>query len=52
MTMKMMAVFIAVFFLMFVGGYAHEGDLIRQCKEKGTAAGWQGELICSQTITQ
>jgi len=32
--------------LFFTGAYSHEGDIQRQCKEKGIAHGWRGDLIC------
>ena len=38
---------ITVLVLYFLGGYTHEGDIQRQCRETGKATGWRGDLVCS-----
>ena len=36
----------------FIGGYAHEGDIQRNCKDHGktNSAGWRGEMTCSPVL--
>ena len=36
-------------FVFFIGAFAHEGDLQRNCKETGhtNSSGWHGEMTCS-----
>jgi len=47
--MKFILVAIGVAFLMFLGAFAHEGDIQTQCREHGKAgySAWRGELICA-----